>query len=170
MKRVIVLFGILGAICASMVAANKTVDCGSTVKIKATPKEHYHFDHWSDGDTNAQRVVTVDQAKTLTAYFAADDTYSLTLASNDDELGEVTITAGAKASYYAGDQVTIQATPDDACRRFKYWDDDHNNTNPTRTITIKAGTNSYKAIFEIIQYQLTIQSANATMGSVEFVQ
>ena len=170
MKRVIVLIGILGAMCASMAAANQTVDCGSVVKIKATPKTHYHFVRWDDGNTNAVREVTVDEAKTLTAIFEADDTYSLSLSSNDDALGSVIITAGAKESYFAGDEVTIKATPSDACREFLYWEDDHNNTTPERTITINTTSNSYVAVFKMIQYKLTIQSANATMGSVEFVQ
>lgn len=168
MKRIL-LVGIVGTMCAGMVATEKTVPCGEVVTIKATPKEHCHFVRWSDNNTNALRQVTVEEAMTLTAIFAQDATYTLSLASNNPALGEVTITAGAKERYYAGDQVTIKATPKDGCRRFLYWADDHDNTTPTRTITIKAGTNSYTAVFEIPEYTLTIQSENETMGSVEFV-
>jgi len=171
MKRVLLLVGIVSAMCASMVAATpeeRTVNCGTTVTIRANAKAHYHFTYWSDGDMNAERQVTVDEAMTLTAYFQEDDMYALYLGSTDDSLGEVVIISETKERYYVGEEVTIRAIPSDACRKFLYWYDDPDNTNPVRTITI-GSMNSYVAVFELSQYNLTIQSADDTMGSVEFV-
>ena len=42
---------------------------GTEVEIKAVPASGYTFLQWSDGDTNATRTVTMDQAKDLTATF-----------------------------------------------------------------------------------------------------
>jgi hypothetical protein len=170
MKRI--LSFVLAVMAGTMwtVAAEKTVTCGESVTIRAVAKTHYHFVRWSDNNTQAQRTVTMDAAKTLKAYFEADATYSLTLGANDASLGVVTILSGGKAAYYPGDQVMVYASPSDNCRSFLYWDDDHSNTNPVRTITITAGTNNYTAVFELLEYNLIIQSDNETMGTVEFVE
>ena len=45
---------------------------GSTVTMAATPFEGYHFEEWSDGDTNATRTLTLVSDSTFTAHFAAD--------------------------------------------------------------------------------------------------
>ena len=42
---------------------------GSMVTVKATPNSGYSFSRWSDGNTNAQRTVTVNDSMTLTAEF-----------------------------------------------------------------------------------------------------
>ena len=39
--------------------------------MKATANSGYKFKKWSDGDTNAERMVTVDGDKSLTATFEA---------------------------------------------------------------------------------------------------
>lgn len=41
----------------------------SSVTISATAKDGYRFSHWSDGDTNSTRTVTVTAQKKYTAYF-----------------------------------------------------------------------------------------------------
>ena len=41
------------------------------VQLKAEPKSGYEFVKWSDGDTNAERMVTVDSDMSLTATFEA---------------------------------------------------------------------------------------------------
>ena len=46
-------------------------DAGSDVTVKATANSGYTFKKWSDGDTNAERMVTVDGDKSLTATFEA---------------------------------------------------------------------------------------------------
>ena len=46
-------------------------DAGSEVTINAAPASGYIFKKWSDGDTNAERMVTVDGDKSLTATFEA---------------------------------------------------------------------------------------------------
>lgn len=46
-----------------------TYDEGNNVTIKAIPNARYKFVSWSDGDTNAERTITVNQDITLIAYF-----------------------------------------------------------------------------------------------------
>lgn len=42
---------------------------GTEVKISASPNSGYAFDKWSDGDTNTSRYITMNEEKSLTAYF-----------------------------------------------------------------------------------------------------
>ena len=46
-------------------------EAGTEVAIKATANSGYTFKKWSDGNTNAERMVTVDGDKSLTATFEA---------------------------------------------------------------------------------------------------
>jgi len=168
MKKILSLM-LATAVSSMAFALQKTVSCGEQVTIKAVAKTHCHFVKWSDGDTNLQRTVTVDEAKTLTAIFAQDAQYTLTLAANNAKLGSVIITSGEAAAYYAGDQVTIKAVPADNCQQFLYWADDHTNKNATRTIEFANKNLSYTAVFGTMEYNLVIQSEDETMGTVEFV-
>ena len=46
-------------------------DAGAEVAVKATANSGYTFKKWSDGNTNAERMVTVDGDMSLTATFEA---------------------------------------------------------------------------------------------------
>ena len=46
-------------------------DAGTEVAVKATANSGYTFKKWSDGNTNAERMVTVDGDMSLTATFEA---------------------------------------------------------------------------------------------------
>ena len=100
-----------------------------TRSISATPATGYHFSHWSDGDSNATRTLTVTQDSTLTAYFEINN-YTLTVLPNDATLG--TVTGGG--TYTHGTQVTVTATPT-AGNRFDHWSDNTQYTPYTFTLT-----------------------------------
>ena len=168
MKKIFVLLVAVAATATLAFADQKTVDCGSTVTIKATPAEHFHFVKWSDENPNAQRVVTVNEATELQAIFAADNTYTLTLNTSGAGAGAVNIIAGEKVAYYAGDEVTIQAVPADGCQEFLYWEDDHNNKTAIRTVTFAEANLSYTAVFGVKQLKVTITAGEG--GSVQFVE
>lgn len=55
-------------------SVNKSYTEGSTVNIVATPASGYAFDKWSDGNTQASRIVTMDADKTLVASFKVAQT------------------------------------------------------------------------------------------------
>jgi len=168
MKKIFALFVAVAATATLAFAAEKTVDCGNTVTIKAIPSEHFHFVKWSDENPNAQRTVTVNEAMSLQAIFAADNTYTLTLNTSGLGAGTVNVISGEKVAYYAGDEVTIQAVPADACQEFLYWEDDHNNKTAIRTITFAESNLSYTAVFGVKQLNVTITAGEG--GSVQFVE
>lgn len=166
MKKIFSVVLALAAATTMAFADSRTVTCGDPVTIKAVANEHYHFVKWSDEDTNAQRTVTVDEAKNLTAIFAADDTYTLTLNVSGD--GTVKIIAGEKAAYYEGDEVTIQAVPADDCKEFLYWADDNTNTSATRAVTFTDKNLEYTAVFGVKSMNITITAGEG--GTVQFVE
>lgn len=89
-----------------------------------------------------------------------NSTNSYTITTN----GENGTTTGG-GTYLYGKEVTLTATPN-TCYRFVRWSD--GNTDATRTITV-TGNTTYTAIFEKIQYTITVQSDNDAQGSVNVV-
>ena len=96
--------------------------------IYATPATGYHFSHWSDGDSNASRTITVTQDTVLTAFFEINS-YTLTVLPNVENLGSVT----GSGTYTHGSQATVTATPTQG-NRFDRWND--NNLLASRTVTM----------------------------------
>ena len=119
---------------------------GTEVTLTATPTEGYHFVRWSDGETNATRIITITSDVTLTAEFAIN-VYMVTLNA---ENGTVT---GA-GEYNHGTEVILTATPTEGYH-FVRWSDGE--TNATRTITVTSDV-TLTAEFAINQYQVTLES------------
>lgn len=113
---------------------------GHQVLIGAKPQKGYRFVQWNDGDTNNPRTITVSNAATYTATFERiTESYTLTVKSCDEAMGNVT----GSGSVQCGTTATIQATPA-AGYRFVRWSD--GNINPTRSVTIYANA-TYTAAF-----------------------
>lgn len=63
---------------ASVMAEQKTVSCGTSVRITATALDGWKFDHWQDGNTDNPRTVEVTADLNFIAIFEQDcDAYSL---------------------------------------------------------------------------------------------
>ena len=123
------------------VSGGGTFDYNSTKTITATPKAHYHFVQWNDGNTNASRTITVTENKTYTASFAIDQhTITVQVFSSQSSWG--TVSGGGTYDY--GTQQTILATPKTGYH-FYMWSD--YNTDATRTITVTEDK-TYKAMFD----------------------
>lgn len=108
-------------------APNKYND-GSQITIKATPSAGYDFVKWDDGNTDAERTLTINNDITLTATFQtkAAPTYAVTIKVNDAAMGTCSITPGPDQDpnkYNMGTVVTITATPNEGYE-FVTWDDD----------------------------------------------
>ena len=143
-------------------SASATINHGSTATITATPKTGYHFVKWNDNNTTASRSVTVTAAATYTATFAIN-TYTITVASNNSEMGYAQMTyidpvsqgtstyANTSHAFNYGDQLTLTAYPSD-CAHFVKWSD--NSTEKTRTVTV-TGTKTYTATFAADTYSGT---------------
>ena len=50
----------------------QTVACGTQVTLHAVEVANWHFDHWSDGNTETERLVEVTSDTLITAYYAAN--------------------------------------------------------------------------------------------------
>lgn len=123
---------------------------GATPTKPTSAQHNYTFAGWSP----VIAIVTGDATYTAT-YTSSVNSYTLTLS------GENGVVTGA-GSYEYGSVVTISATPLE-CYQFKQWSD--GDTNATREITI-TGNIELEAIFEVITYTITIESANQEHGTV----
>ena len=123
---------------------------GATPTKPASNQYTYTFVGW----TPAIAIVTSDATYTAT-YTSSVNSYTLTLS------GENGVVTGA-GSYEYGSVVNISATPLE-CYQFKQWSD--GDTNATREITITDDI-ELEAIFEVITYTITIESANQEHGTV----
>ena len=171
-----VTLNVNNAAMGSVTGAGQYAD-GSVVSIQAIANQGYHFDAWSDGDSNASRTLVVTSDITLTANFAADSTapvipdtvyYTVTLNVNDNTMGSV---AGA-GQYAAGSNATIAATAFEGYY-FEAWSD--GDSNASRTIVVDADitlTANFAAdstapvIPDTVYYTVTLNVNDSTMGSV----
>ena len=114
---------------------------GSTATITAVANTGYHFTQWNDGNTSSERTVTVTGDATYTAYFEADQYYTLTVVSDDESMGLV---------YGGGSFLANTTTPISATARngfhFVRWND--NNTDETRQVTVVSDI-TYTAYFAV---------------------
>ena len=111
---------------------------GEQVVLTATPRTHYHFVQWGDGNTQNPRTITVVGDADYTAVFEAD-IFTITVTANDPTMGSVM--GGGEYGY--GTEVTIAAQPF-AGYGFRGWSD--GDTNRERTIVVTEDA-SYQAIF-----------------------
>ncbi len=114
------------------VTGGGTYEQGTTVQISAIPNNGYHFDHWSDGNTQNPRNITVNSNISLTAYFVQNtQSFTVTLSSNDYSMG--TVTGGGQ--YEQGTTATCAAVPYNGYH-FVRWSD--NNTQNPRSIIVNS--------------------------------
>ena len=128
---------------------------GSTVTLTATPKDHFRFVQWSDGDINAERTIILTSDTTLTAEFEAIN-FTITVSCNAEQ-GSVT----GGGTFQEGSTVTLTATPKDHFR-FVQWSDGVKTA--TRQITVVEDV-TLTAVFEAINFTITV-NCNEEQGSV----
>lgn len=144
------------------VSGGGTYTQGATATISATPNNGYHFDHWSDGNAQNPRTITVTQDVSLTAYFVQDEvqTYTITLYTNNASMGSVT----GGGTYEQGTTVQISAIPNNGYH-FDHWSD--GNTQNPRNITVNSNiTLTAYFVQNTHYYTVTLSSNDYTMGTV----
>jgi len=111
------------------VSGSGTFDVGTEITISARPLNKYKFTGWSDGNTDNPRTVIVNSDSTFTANFAPIMQYTITVSSEDENMGLATgggifdeqtiisIVAAARGGY-----------------RFKEWSD--GDTNKIRELMV----------------------------------
>ena len=128
---------------------------GDQLTITATPSEQAYFVSWSDGVTDATRVITVSQDTTLIATFAYK---RFTLVIRASEGGTVNDST-ANGTYDYSSWVTITATPNEHYR-FVQWSD--GNTSATRSFNMTENVD-LTATFAIEQFLVTFLNANGAL-------
>lgn len=89
--------------------ATSEISCvDSTATLVAQSDYGYHFDHWSDGNTDNPRTIHVTGDTTVTAIFARNS-YTITLNSSDETLGST----NGGGTYLYGDTAVLMAIPVD---------------------------------------------------------
>lgn len=137
-------------------------NANSQVSISANPYQGYEFVFWQDGNTQANRTITLVSDSTFTAYFRAkssSDSSNILVVSIDAAMGSVY----GGGTYKNGSTTTIMAVPKSGYM-FVQWQD--GNTQDTRTITVVSDSTftAYfrptTAISETSEDNLLIYSAN----------
>jgi uncharacterized repeat protein (TIGR02543 family) len=121
----------------SPVAGTYAYDSGSVVTISATANSGYHFVRWNGEVTDAftaSTTVVMSAAKTISATFASNGTYSLTINISPTGGGTTSPAAGT-ASYASGTTVTVTATANSGYH-FVNWTGDASGTTASVTMTM----------------------------------
>ena len=131
---------------------------GTPVPIIATALSNCHFVTWSDGVTTNPRLVALTSDTVITAYFAGDTVYTITVFSNDSDMG----TVSGSGQYYYAQQAVISAQPAPH-HQFLYWSDGVT-ANP-RTVSV-IGDAEYTAVFQPTMYTVELSPNDEEFGAV----
>lgn len=134
---------------------NHTRNGYCTAIISATANSNHHFSHWSDGNTDNPRTVTLTQDTTITAIFAPNQ-YTITGAVNSSQRG----TVDGVGIYNYGDTATLTAVPNYGYK-FTRWGD-YEYDNPRRVVVRQDRT--YTAYFDYDQFDITVGVDDASHG------
>ena len=130
-----------------------------TVTIKATPNEHCMFEKWSDGNSDAERTISINDNLTLVALF---DSLKFEVNISAGENGSVEY--GNISSVYYGKTINVKAVPDENCH-FVKWS--NGSVRATDTILVVSDT-AIVAEFAPHQYgkwDTTLVATCTTSGS-----
>ena len=123
---------------------------------------HYHFERWTDGNTESPREFHITQDTIMMAYFAIDE-HTVTLAARED-MGAVKInnedTNMIVVDY--GTEINIEAIPNTGVR-FVNWSDGVEDAQ--RTIEVVRDSN-LTAVFDSINYNIVL-NYNEAEGAVK---
>ena len=128
------------------------------VEVLITPHYGYHFTQWSDGNTENPRNVVITNDTVISAIFAKNQ-YSLTINSEDTELG--TVNGPASGDYL--DTLTIYAYANFGYQ-FEQWSD--GNTDNPRNVVMTQNM-AFTAQFGVLKCNLVVNASNDAFGSVK---
>lgn len=137
--------------------------CGNV--ITATANSGYHFDHWSDDNTENPRILSLTSNIALTAYFAPNQyTVSVTASGNGttegtdtvDYLGEAVLTATPATGY------TFKGWKK---RQNNAWSTDYYSTANPLTVQVTEDM-QFQAVFERTIHSITAIANDTAMGYV----
>lgn len=118
--------------------------CNWQLTATADTEHCYEFVQWSDGNTDNPRNITLDPSAPVVYRPIFEKPYCSYKATLDNNDGG-TVTATLTDAYCCEWRLT--ATPADGWI-FKWWDDDHNITNPVRSVVADDELHIFNAVFE----------------------
>lgn len=127
------------------------------IEISATANYGYHFARWSDGVTTNQRTVVLRKDTVIEAEFAVNQ-YTITLQTNNSELGSVT--GGGTFNYLSSNEISATANTGYV---FAKWED--GNTSNPRTVSLTCDT-TFMAVFVPAECQLQVATSDEVKGFV----
>ena len=133
------------------VTGGGTFDYGTETPVSATAAVGYHFVKWSDGNTNAERKVTVNADLELTAEFAIN-TYDVKASATNGKVEGV-------GTYNHGAEATLTAVANEGYH-FVKWADGVETA--TRKATVTSDT-LFTAEFAINSYAVKASAVNGTV-------
>ena len=138
----------------------------SSWTIRATANNGYTFSHWSDGDTNTQRTLTVNRDTTLVAYFVSvQPWYSFSVVSEDTLKGTVQIITQPSQ---ANPQATFVAVPNTGYT-FSRWSDGNTQNPRPLTVTQDTALVAYFTANTPQWYSFSVVSEDTLKGSVQII-
>ena len=159
------------------VTGGGTFNYGASITITATARSGYVFSHWSDGNTNASRQISVTESRVYTAVFivvAIDKCYSPTCSpsagtyTSAQSVTLSTATSGATIHYTTDGSTPTENSP------VYYSAISISNTTTIRAIATKSGmtTSSVSTFAFIISSQpvtetMTINTPTSTDGTTQ---
>ncbi|MCR4660327.1 MAG: fibronectin type III domain-containing protein [Bacteroidales bacterium] len=120
------------------------VSIGTTTTIHAVAKPHYHFVSWNDGNTEANRTITVTGDVTYEATFAPD-VYHVTLAATP--AAAAYLLEGAGDVTYSPSEITTLRANSDTNYRFVRWS---NGSTSSELMLVVVSDTSFTAEYEYI--------------------
>ena len=130
---------------------------GDTATIEAFPNVGCEFLYWNDSITDNPRDIIITQDTTFVAHFTQTD-YTITTFVSPENAGSV-IGGGI---YHYSDTITLEAVSHPGYA-FQRWNDDISD-NPRDVIVTQDST--FTAVFELLQYTITVVSDHPDWGSV----
>lgn len=123
-----------------------TIKDGHTAVLKAVPEQGYEFMEWTLNGVEFSKEQefewTVIGNATFEAHFieSAVPTFTIEALSNNNALGEVTVTAGTSMPVAQGSEVTLKATPKEGAR-FVNWTEGDAVVSSEKELKIEAKAN-----------------------------
>ena len=148
-----------------------TYHFGEVVAVTANPAEGYAFVSWSgdtqyldDPDAENTTLTMPSEDVTLTASFELLD-YQLSLLAEPEEGGSVS----GEGTYNFEEEINLTATPNEGYN-FVNWTDEEDNilsTEASFVYSMPSADVTLTANFEVIYYQLTLETEPADGGTTE---
>ncbi len=139
------------------VSGGGTFYYGDTTEISATPFVGYVFSRWTDQNTDNPRTIVVTENRVYSAIFTRQ---TCTIATGVAPEGAGSVTGGG--THYYGDTITLTAHNNPGYEFIK-WDDGISD-NPREVVV--EGDAAYKAVFSLLQYEITTASDPVEGGTV----